>query len=96
MPTDYVSVQGGLMKVEEFEKLVDYVADLRSKLQHANQRMTVMEGSMQLLVECDVEMVELGAWRDHMDEHEVYIEHLKNELTAYEEILGWPLTTENL
>ncbi len=82
------------MKVEEFERLVDYVADLRSKLQHARARHTVMVQSMQLLVECDVEMIELSEWRDRMDEHEQFVEHLKTELTAYEKLLDWPLTTE--
>ncbi len=96
MFSDYVSINGGLMKVEEFERLVDYVADLRAKLQHAKARHDTMVQSMQLLVDCDVEMVELSAWADTMDEHEQFVENLKTELTAYEKLLDWPLTTEFL
>ncbi len=82
------------MKVEEFERLVDYVAELRSKLQHAKARHHTMLESMQLLVDCDVEMVELGAWRDVIDEHEVFMASLRTQLSEYERLLGWPLTTE--
>lgn len=82
------------MKVEDFEKLVDYVADLRSKFQHAKARREVMIESMQLLAVCGADMVELCAWRDTMEDHERFIDNLKVQLGEYEHMLGWPLTTE--
>ncbi len=84
------------MKVEEFERLVDYVAELRSKLQHARARHQVMFESMQLLVESEADMVELSAWRDVIDEHETSMAFLQSQLWEYETLIGWPLTTEAL
>ncbi len=93
---DWILNRGLLMKVEEFERLVDYVAELRSKLQHARGRHQVMLQSMQLLVDTEADMVELSSWRDVIDDHEHLMENLRTQLSEYERLLGWPLTTEAL
>ncbi len=84
------------MKVEEFERLVDYVAELRSKLQHSRARHQVMFESMQLLVDSEADMVELSSWRDVIDDHVRFMDTLWTQLSEYERLLGWPLTTEAL
>ncbi len=82
------------MKVEEFERLVDYVAELRSKLQHARARHGVMLESMQLLVDCEADMIELMEWRGRIDDHITFMDTLRTQLSEYERLLGWPLTAE--
>ncbi len=79
-----------MMKTEsEYIKLVDYVADLRSKLQQGRTRLKTMEEWLTFLIRSDCEMIEVSLWRDAIDDQYQYITHLNEQLCEYESLVGW-------
>ncbi len=77
------------MKVEEFSKLVDYVADLRSKLQRGRTRLRSMQEWLTLLQGAGGEMIEVALWRDAIDDQEQFLDNLTTQLCEYESLVGW-------
>ena len=73
----------------EYINLVDYVADLRSKLQVGRTRLKKMQGWLQLLEDAKVPEVEVTLWKDAMKDQETYVAKLNEQLAEYETFLGW-------
>ena len=73
----------------EYINLVDYVADLRSKLQIGTTRLKKMHGWLQLLEDAKVPQVEVALWEDAMNDQEIYVSKLNEQLAEYETFLGW-------
>ena len=73
----------------QYIKLVDYVAEMRSKLQHANTRSAAMEHNLNLLRTAKAEQVEVNLWEEAMREHAKFIDILEEQLVVYETLVGW-------
>ena len=73
----------------EYINLVDYVADLRSKLQFGTNRLKKMQGWLQLLEDAKVPEVEVALWKDAMGDQEIYVSKLREQLHEYETFIGW-------
>ncbi len=79
-----------MMKTDsEYIRLVDYVADLRSKLQRGTQRLRVMRSWLSLLNDAKRDPIESELWKDAMRDQELYLTKLNEQLHEYEVVIGW-------
>ncbi len=78
------------MKTEsDYIRLVDYVADLRSKLQRGRTRLKSMEEWLTFLIRANAAMIEVSLWRDAIEDQYQFVSHLNEQLCEYESLVGW-------
>ena len=73
----------------QYIRLVDYVAAMRSKLQHANSRSAEMAHNLKLLRSAQAEPAEIDLWQEVMRDQAKFIDTLEEQLTVYETLVGW-------